>query len=163
MIKKNLFTIIGFKVVWLNCIIGEIYNNSLLGFFSGIIFLLCFIILQDKKFFIIKRVLIFSISGYFFDSFLSFFGFYRVNAQVNFLFLPIWFLVLWPTFCCLLIDVFSFLKNKKLLSTILGMIFGPLTYYAGVSSGLATIPSMYSFLIISIFWSSMMFAYSKYF
>lgn len=161
MFKKNVFTILGFKTVWLGCILGEIYINSLFGFFLGSIFLILFIFSIDKKLSAIKIIFFFSLIGYLFDSFLSFFGFYIVNAQINFLFLPIWFLILWPSFCCLFIHVLVFLKNKNLLSAILGLIFGPLTYYAGVSSGLASASGIIAFLLISFFWSIIMFIYSK--
>ena len=107
MIKENLFTILGFKVVWLSCVFGELYISSLFGFISGIIFLLIFLFFKIEKITAIKIILFFSLIGYFFDSLLSFFGLYRINAQINFLFLPLWFLVLWPCFCCLLIDIFG--------------------------------------------------------
>ena len=109
---KNLLTIFGFKIVWLSCVIGEIYNNSILGFFTGMIFLIFFLLYQDDKIHTLKTILFFSLLGYFFDSFLSFFNFYRINAQINFILLPLWFLILWPSFSCLFIDVLLFLKKK---------------------------------------------------
>ena len=163
MIKKNLLTILGFKIVWLSCVLGELYINSLFGFFAGIIFLLFFLINEKKILLAIKTILFFSLIGYFFDSLLSFFGFYKINAQINFLFLPVWFLALWPCFCCLFINVLTFLKNKKLIATIIGAVIGPLGYYAGVSVGLASFSSIIALYLMSFFWALMMFCYSKYF
>ena len=163
MIKENLFTILGFKVVWLSCVFGELYISSLFGFISGIIFLLIFLFFKIEKITAIKIILFFSLIGYFFDSLLSFFSLYRINAQINFLFLPLWFLVLWPCFSCLLIDVLKFLKNKKIFITILGAIFGPLSYYAGISAGLASVSSMTIFILMSFFWAMLMFSYAKFF
>ena len=163
MLKKNLFTILSFKIVWLSCFFGEIYFSSLVGFVVGVIFLGTFIFFQQKKLLIIKKIFIFSFIGYSFDSLLSFLGFYKINAQINFLFLPLWFLVLWPCFSCLLIDVLKFLKYKKIFITILGAIFGPLSYYAGISAGLASVSSMTIFILMSFFWAMLMFSYAKFF
>ena len=122
-----------------------------------------FTIYEQNKISFAKKILIFSFLGYSFDSLLIFFEFYSISAKINFLFLPIWFLVLWPSFCCLLVDVLTFLKNKKMLATFLGGFFGPLSYYAGVSSGLANFSSVITFILISFYWALMMFLYSKYF
>ena len=163
MLKQNLFTIVGFKIVWLSCILGELYIGSLLGFIVGMLFLFFFLILDNKKLQTFKTILYFSLIGYFFDSLLSISGLYKINAQINFFFLPLWFLTLWPCFCCLLINVLVFLKNKKIIAVGFGAFFGPLTYYTGVSVGLAIVPNMTVFLLISFFWSFAMFIYSKFF
>ena len=157
----NLFVLIGFKITWLSCILGEIYINSFFGLIIGVIYLFIFFHYQKnlkRSFYII---IFFSFIGYTFDSFLSFFEIYQIKAQLNFLFLPIWFLVLWPSFSCLLVEIFIFLKNKNILSLLLGGIFGPISYYAGVSLNLVESSNYKTFIIISIFWSLMMFFYSS--
>ena len=160
MFKKNLFTIFGFKLVWLSCIFGELYFGSFLGFVVGLLFLFSFFIINKNISKNFKIIFFFSLSGYIFDSVLSFFELYQINSKINFLFLPLWFLVLWPSFCCLLIDVLKFLRNKKFFSLTLGAFFGPLSYYVGVTSGLASAAGVVTFLLLSIFWSLLMFFYS---
>jgi len=160
MLKKNFFTILGFKVVWTSCVFGDLYISSFFGFFIGIIYLFFFLFYQKNRLSVAIIILFFSLIGYSFDSFLSFFAFYTINSQINFLFLPIWFLVLWPCFCCLFVDVLTFLKNRKFISIILGGIFGPLTYYAGFSLGLVSFSSFISLILISFFWALFMFTYS---
>ena len=147
--KKRVLTILGFKIVWLSCVLGELYINSLFGVFAGIIFLLFFLINEKHILLAVKTILFFSLTGYFFDSLLSFFKFYKINSQINFLFLPLWFLVLWPCFCCLFVDVLTFLKNKKLIATIIRTVFGPLSYYVGVFVGLANFSSIITFYLMS--------------
>lgn len=161
MFKNNLLTILGFKAVWLSCFFGEIYINSFFGFFSGLIFLSLFIYFKRNKIIVLKIIILYSIVGYFFDSLLSFFELYKIVAQVNFLFLPLWFVVLWPSFCCLLVDALTFLKNKRLFSIFLGAVFGPLTYFSAVSGGLATVSSLTILFLISLFWSLLMLIYSQ--
>ena len=159
----NIFTLVGFKITWLSCVFGELYFNSWVGFVIGITYLIIFFINVDNKYKSFRTILFFSFSGYIFDSALSFFKIYTIEAQTTFLYLPIWFIVLWPSFACLLIKVLSFLKNYNLLSAILGALIGPISYYAGLSLNLANAINYSVFFIMAIFWSSMMFIYSKYF
>lgn len=159
---KNIFTLLGFKLTWLSCVFGELYYNSWFGFIVGIVFLIFFFYYDKNKFESFKIILLFSIAGYLFDSTLSLFNFYKIEGYVNFLYLPIWFLVLWPSFCTLLINVLSFLKNYILLSALIGAFIGPVTYYAGLTLGLASVENNIVFFIISIFWFLMMLIYAKY-
>ena len=160
---SKLFTLIGFKITWISCIFGEIYISGWFGFFIGLVFLLSFFLYTEKKLQSFNIILIFSVLGYSFDSLLSLSNLYTINSQNNFLFLPIWFMVLWPSFCTLLVDCFSFLKKKYFFAILLGGIFGPISYYAGLSLNLANAINYSVFFIMAIFWSSMMFIYSKYF
>ena len=159
---NNIFTLVGFKITWLACIFGELYFNSWVGFITGAIYLVIFFLNIEDKFKSIKIVLLFSFSGYLFDSILSLFELYTIESKTNFLFLPIWFLVLWPSFSCLLIKVLSFLRNYTLLSALTGALIGPISYYAGIQLGIASVVNNFIFIIISLFWFLMMFYYSKY-
>ena len=160
--NKLLFNIVGFKIVWLACIFGEIYYTSWLGFFVGLIYLSIFFYLEILKLRAIYIISIISLLGYLFDSLMSFFNFYKVDSDVSFLFLPIWFLVLWPSFSSLLVNTLSFLKNNLLLSVFSGGIIGPLTYYFGIGLGLSVVSSYMIFLPIIIFWMMLMYFYNKY-
>ena len=112
-----------------------------------------------KHFYII---LIFSLSGYLFDTLLSYCGLYKIEADIYFLSLPIWFLVLWPAFGTLLVNFFLFLRNKKLFSILLGGIVGPISYYSGIYIGIANASGYFTFVLMAVFWSTLMFCYCKY-
>ena len=158
---QNIFTVIGFKIIWICCIFGEIYVNSWCGLVVGVFFLIFFFYLENqrlKSFYIISC---FSLLGYLFDSILSFLNYYTINSDINFLFLPIWFLVLWPSFSCLLVNVLSFLRSRRLLAILFGSILGPFSYYIGVTSGLANIASANIFILISSYWAFIFFLYSS--
>ena len=160
----SLFTIIGFKITWLSCIFGELYlNSSLIGFFIGLIYLTFFFYFNVKKYRAFIICFLFSLLGYFFDSMLIYFKLYEINADKYFLFLPIWFIVLWPSFSTLFVNVLSFLENKTLLSFSLGAIVGPLTYYSGTTVGLANTNNHYiCFISIAIFWGLLLYCFSSY-
>jgi len=158
----NMFILIGFKVTWIACVMGEVYINSYVGLIVGTIYLLIFFYFEKNKKRAFNIILIFSLAGYTFDSFLSYLYLYKINADINFLFLPIWFLVLWPSFSSLLVNLFSFLKNNLIISILLGTIFGPISYYVGITLGLVTFINYEIFILISFFWGLLMFCYSNY-
>ena len=159
---KNIFNLIGFKITWIGCVMGEMYLNSYVGLIVGTVYLFIFFYLEQNKKRAFNIILIFSIAGYVFDSFLSYFELYKINSDINFLFLPIWFLVLWPSFSSLLVNLFSFLKNYLIVSILFGCIFGPLSYYAGIALGLVTLINYESFILMSLFWGLLIFCYSYY-
>lgn len=161
--NKIILTLIGFKITWIGCVMGELYFNSWLGFVLGLTYLLIFFYYQNDKRRSLYIILFFSIAGYMFDSLLSFVEMYKIKADTTFLFLPIWFLILWPSFSSLLVNIFSFLEKKIILSFLIGGILGPVSYYAGVYLGLATVNNFFlTFLLIALFWALLLFFYSNY-
>ena len=162
MTYKNLFTILGFKLTWIACVLGEVFYGSWIGLFVGFFYLFIFFLFQENKKSSFYIILIFSLAGYIFDSLLSYWNLYIIKADIYFLFLPIWFLVLWPAFGTLLINFFLFLKNKKIISIILGGIMGPISYYSGIYIGLATFQNYLTFILMAVFWSTLMFCYCNY-
>ena len=160
--KIRIFLILsGYQLTWLMCVFGEVlYENSLPGLISGIIFLfLVFINSKSKKKFFYVVFLI-SITGYFFDSILVNFEIYSFNTSLYVGFLPIWMLVLWPSFASLFDEVFTILSRFKLMGILLSAILGPLTYYSGVPLGLVNIEKILLFFVLMIiFWSLLMIFY----
>ena len=52
---------------------------------------------------------------------------------------PYWIVAMWMLFATTLNVAFRFLRQKLALATLLGAIFGPLSYYAGASAGAVTL------------------------
>ena len=157
-----IFNIIGFKITWISCVMGEVYLNSWLGVLVGSTYLFIFFYFEKNKFLALKIVLFFSLVGYSFDSIMSYLGLYRLESSLFFLYLPVWFLVLWPAFSTLFVNTFIFLKKKLLLSIVFGALLGPMSYYVGVTLGLVSVENFYAtFLPISVFWSLLILVYSK--
>ncbi len=162
MSKIKIFLILsGYQLTWLMCIFGElIYNSFLPGLCCGIIFILiCTSRSSNKKKFLLT---VFSIStiGYLFDSLLIIFKIYSFDTSFYFGFLPIWMLVLWPSFAILFDEVFTFLSRYKVSAVLLSSILGPLTYFSGETLGLININQIFLFFILMIiFWSTLMIFY----
>ena len=154
----------GYQLTWLMCVFGEIlYKSFLPGFICGLIFLfLVFINTQNKRKLIF---IVFSISifGYLFDSILVNLKIYNFESSFYFGSLPIWMLVLWPSFASLFDEVFVFLSKYKLIALLLSAVFGPLPYYSGSPLGLININQLLLFFILMItFWVFLMMFYLNY-
>ena len=161
---KIFFMLSGYQLTWLMCVFGEImYKSFLLGLICGLIFLfLAFTNSQNKWKF---TFIVFSISvvGYLFDSILVYFKIYNFESSLHFGWLPIWMVVLWPSFASLFDEVFVFLSKYKLIALLLSAVLGPLTYYSGSPLGLIDINQLLPFFILmTTFWVFLMFFYLNY-
>ena len=163
MVKKFFFILTGFQITWFACVLGELYFNSIIGLITGIIYLSIFFYFQKDKKRSLKICIIFSSIGYFFDTIISYYNIYVVKADIIFLSLPIWFLILWPSFSTLLVDILCFFKKRVFLAIISGIFISPSTYYFGYSLGLAEVSNFYfSFFLMAIFWGLFMYIYTLY-
>lgn len=154
----------GYQLTWLTCVFGEIFIKS---FFPGLIFGLFFLIgvfiySKNKKklsFFLLSI----SVPGYLFDSILVYLKIYNFESSLELGYLPIWMIILWPSFATLFEDVFVFLSKYKLIAVTLSAFLGPLTYYAGSPLGLIIINQIFLFFCtMIIFWIFLMYFYLNY-
>ena len=151
----------GYQLTWFMCIFGEYFYNSFIpGLICGLFFLFISLINSNNKknfFFIVSSL---SIVGYFFDSVIVYLEIYNFETSFHFGLLPIWMLVLWPSFATLFDEVFVFLTRYKLTAVVLSSILGPLAYYSGSPLGLININQLIIFIILMvIFWSILMLFY----
>jgi len=165
MSKIKIFLMLsGYQLTWLMCVFGELlYNSFLPGLICGLLFLtICFINSDNKKK-TIQTVLLISILGYLFDTILVFFEIYNFKTSLYIGVLPIWMIVLWPSFAILFDEILIFLSKYKIIAVILSSILGPLTYFAGSPLGLININNLVVFFILMIlFWAILMIFYLNY-
>jgi hypothetical protein len=165
MSKINIFLMLsGYQLTWLMCVFGELWYNSFVpGLICGLIFLaICFGNSENKK----KTSLIvflISLMGYLFDSLMVFFEIYNFKTSLYIGVLPIWMIVLWPSFAILFDEILIFLSKYKIIAVIMSSILGPLTYFAGSPLGLININNLLIFFILMIvFWAILMIFYLNY-
>jgi hypothetical protein len=92
-----------------------------------------------------------------------FFEIYNFQTSLYIGVLPIWMIVLWPSFAILFDEILMFLSNYKIIAVILSSILGPLTYFAGSPLGLININNLFLFFILMIFfWAILMIFYLNY-
>jgi len=162
MSKKKFFLILsGYQLTWFMCVFGELlYYSFLPGLICGLTFISICFFNSDNKIKIILTVFLISIIGYLFDTILVFFQIYNFETSVYFGVLPIWMIVLWPSFGILFDEVLTFLSKYKIIALLLSSILGPLTYFAGSPLGLIYINNLFLFFILMItFWASLMIFY----
>ena len=165
MSKIKIFLILsGYQLTWLMCVFGELlYSSFLPGLICGILFLLICFIKSDNKKKSIQIVLSISIMGYLFDTMLVFFEIYNFQTSLYIGVLPIWMIVLWPSFAILFDEILIFLSKFKIIAIILSSILGPLTYFAGSPLGLINVNNLFLFFILMIiFWAILMIFYLSY-
>ena len=101
--------------------------------------------------------------GYLFDTILVFYEIYNFKTSLYIGVLPIWMIVLWPSFAILFDEILIFLSKYKIIAVILSSILGPLTYFAGSPLGLININNLVVFFILMIvFWAILMIFYLNY-
>ena len=165
MTKFKAFLILsGHQFTWLMCIFGELlYSSYLPGLIFGTLFLfLSFIDSDNKKKFILILLYI-SIPGYLFDSTLVYLNIYNFETSFQIGLLPIWMLILWPSFAILFNEVFKFLEKYKLIAICLSAILGPLSYYSGSPLGILIINNLFLFVFLMVsFWIILMIYYLNY-
>ena len=154
----------GYQLTWLMCVFGELWYNSFLpGLICGILFLFICYVNSDNKTKTIQIVLSISILGYLFDTILVFFEIYNFQTSLYIGVLPIWMIVLWPSFAILFDEILMFLSKYKIIAVILSSVLGPLTYFAGSPLGLININNLFLFFALMIFfWAILMIFYLNY-
>jgi hypothetical protein len=165
MSKIKIFLMLsGYQLTWLMCVFGELWYNSFLpGLICGILFVFICYVNSENKNKTIQIVLSISILGYLFDTILVFFEIYNFQTSLYIGVLPIWMIVLWPSFAILFDEILMFLSKYKIIAVILSSVLGPLTYFAGSPLGLININNLFLFFALMIFfWAILMIFYLNY-
>ena len=164
--RNSKFFLIGlcYQLSLLMCVLGDLWYNSFIPvLICGLLFLAICLVKSDNIKKTIQIVFLISFIGYLFDTSLVFFEIYNFQTSLYIGVLPIWMLVLWPSFAILFDEILIFLSKHKIIAVILSSILGPLTYFAGSPLGLITINNLFLFFILMIvFWAILMIFYLNY-
>ena len=161
--KYIFLTLLGYQLTWIFCVFGEYYNIPLAGLIMGMLYLTIFFYSINYKLRAFKICFVFSLIGYLFDSILGFSELFTFKSNIIVGYLPIWFLILWPSFSTLFVNILSFLKNRPILAFFMGSIFAPPTYYLGIPLGIAKSSNLsLAIIMMIIFWGLFLTLYSFY-
>ena len=160
--KKNIFlTLCGFEMTWFACVIGEYKGYPSLGIIIGLIYLTLFFYFAKDRAKAINVCIKYSILGIIFDSFLSYSELYVINSRFMSGFIPIWLVVLWISFTTLFVDILIFLKKRRYVSFLAGILLVPPTYYVGIAINIAKSNNIFlTILTMAIFWGTLLYIYS---
>jgi hypothetical protein len=78
-------------------------------------------------------------------------GIIRFYSDGDF-FLPKWLLALWILFGWIAPYIIFQFKDRRFIISALSSVFGPLSYYSGISFGIVEIPNSMFFPIYGVFW-----------
>jgi len=132
---KRAFQFIIFDLVWLSAIIGR---EQFLWLTLALILLMAWsarAFYWQRRRYIATLVLV----GVFAELILVLAGVIQFKGFSLFesALVPLWLIVLWVGFSAMVFTVFDWLQHRKVLSFLLGAIFGPVTYIAGERLGAA--------------------------
>ena len=151
----NIINIIGFQIGWWFCALGA--QNSL--DYIGPIYMLAFVITHmvffSKKYSEFILIIIGIFLGLIVDSSLKYFNIINyLSTDIQATLAPLWIVAMWGGFCATLNHSLSWLKNRLLASFILGAVFGPLSYIAGLKMNIIffIISPINAVIVLAIVW-----------
>ncbi len=141
-----------FQVAWFACALGAGNDAPELSIAVVLIVLATHLLLSHNRQRDLQFIIFVAIIGTTTDSILGWFGILRYDGQW---FCPLWLTGLWMAFASTIYYSLSWLKNRLLLSSLLGAIAGPLSYYAGYKFGALQLSNnlLLSIIILAGIWS----------
>lgn len=94
-----------------------------------------------------------AVVGMIFDSLMFKYGLIRFASASEPRFLPLWLVSIWGLFVLLLPVAQRFFANRLILSSVLGLIMGPLSYKSGEVFGVLFLESFLSLASYAVFWA----------
>ena len=153
---KNIFNIIGFQVSWWGCVLGVKSGMTYLGPFLMLCFLTVHIVRFLDNYSEIKLIILFGLIGTMIDTSMAYSGILTYNGKYtpSTLFAPLWITSMWCGFSATINHSLQWLRHRYFASVLLGVVFGPLAYLAGVKFGAIEFDAaaIIALLIIAIFY-----------
>ena len=150
----KIYDLIGFKICWILCASCSVWSMPYLGPLVTLIFILIHLKIVNFDSTNIKIIILAIFLGLIIDS--LFFRMNLIEYSGGFLaekkIAPLWILSMWAGFSVTLIYTLQSLRENLFLSSILGIIGGPLSYSAGVQIGSITIHNQIAYIFLSIAW-----------
>jgi hypothetical protein len=150
--KNNIINLVGFQLCWWACVLFAKTEYS----YAGPFLMACFIFFHFWKIsennFEIKLILIFSLVGTTIDSLLMsstiliYEGLYSPIIPIA----PLWITAMWCGFSVTVNHSMLWLDKKWVLSFILGMVFGPLSYITAEKFGAISFSADIKIIVITL-------------
>jgi len=132
----TLFNLIAFQIGWFACILGAAYGVPWAGPAYVAAWIGVHLFCVSDRASEITLILIAMAMGYFADSVLTITGMLRFDASARLGWpAPLWMVALWANLAATLNYALGWLKGRYALAAGLGLIAGPLTYWAGARLG----------------------------
>ena len=150
----KIYDLIGFKICWIICAFSTTWGMPYLGPIVTLIFILLHLVIVKFNFRDIKIIGLAILLGLIIDS--LFFQFNLINYEggilADFKLAPLWILSMWGGFAATLLYSLNSIKNRYILSGLIGLIAGPISYNAGVQIGSIEIDEPLGYIMLAITW-----------
>jgi hypothetical protein len=151
------FNAVGFQAAWWLSALGPLWGMSWLGPLAMLLFLVLHFrfsaVRQQEILFILTVGLI----GTFIDSLFAVSGMliYAGGYGLSWL-APLWITAMWLGFTSSMHHALRWLKSAPILGFITGAVFGPLSYYTGMSLGVIESgwPLLWSMVVLALVWGA---------
>ena len=149
-----LINIVMFQLGWLSCVWGASIGKPWLGPVCVLVIVLIHLYLVRDRLSEIKMMTQVALIGVIWESFMVTTDcLIYLNGQfLNYL-PPYWIIAMWFLFATTLNVSLRWLHRRILLASIMGIIFGPITYYGGAKLGGVTFTdTAFSMMVIAVSW-----------
>ena len=150
---KKLFNIIGFQSSWWACVLGVQNGYIYLGPSMMIFFLITHLMLNGNNRSEIIFIIIVGLLGSFVDTIFLQSSLIIYEGLTLSFFAPLWIISMWLGFAATINHSLGWLDGKWFFAFLLGAIFGPLSYLAGLKFGAINFQmSVFTIVILSLVW-----------
>lgn len=150
---KNIFNILGFQLSWWACVIGAQRGYIYFGPLVMAIFLAVHLFLTGRNRSEINFIAVVGLLGILVDTAFLHSSFIFYEGRTFSSLAPLWIIAMWLGFSATLNHSLAWLDGKWVHSFILGAVFGPMSYIAGLKFGAINFNiSILTITILSVVW-----------
>ena len=148
---------IGFQIGWFVCVIGAAQGQVLLAVIGALV-IVAFHLFRNNSYSELYIILAAMLIGFIWESLLLTSGWlsYDLVGESSLL-APIWLVAMWALFATTINLSMAWLKNRWLLASVMGALFGPLAFVAGEKLGaVQLIDRPLALLALALGWACLM-------
>ena len=126
---------IGFQIGWFACVLGAAYGQTLLAVIA-VLFIIAQHLYRNSSYAELYIILTAMVIGFIWESLLVTSGWLSYGlAADSLVFAPVWLVAMWALFATTINLSMAWLKQRWLLASLMGAVFGPLAFIAGEKLG----------------------------
>lgn len=154
---KLLINGLGFQAAWWACVLGVMFGVPLAGPAAMLLFLIIHStrvsnISNEWKFIIAAGILGTAVdSALAYSGVIKYFGGWSQGIPA-----PLWISAMWMGFAATLFHALKWMRRSNIIGILMGVIFGPLSYYTGVKMGVLEFPfsTPLALIVLAMVWGS---------
>ena len=156
--NRTLFNFAAFQVGWFSCVLSAANGMPWLGLLVVSVIVTLHIRMAVQPVYEVQLLVLSVVMGLVFDSLLVSSGWVKYpSGMVLSGIAPYWILAMWALFSTTLNISMAWLKKSLLLASVMGAVFGPLSYLAGQRLGAIELVDFISSMIaLAIIWAVVM-------